>query len=92
MPGKKKPKNICIDPNSDYFKPRGIPLSELEEVVLDLEELETLKLKLEGNNQTESAEKMNIHQSTYHRIYSKAILKISDALVNGKAIRIKKGD
>jgi predicted DNA-binding protein (UPF0251 family) len=32
---------------------------------------------------------MNISKSTFARIYNNAVAKISDALVNGKAIKIE---
>jgi len=40
------PKLRCVRhlPGAAYFKPRGIPMTELEEVVLALDELEALRL------------------------------------------------
>ncbi|MDD3994913.1 MAG: DUF134 domain-containing protein, partial [Dehalococcoidales bacterium] len=44
-----KCRRIAYIPGVTYFKPAGIPLVELEEVVLSLEEAEALRLKeLEG--------------------------------------------
>ena len=75
----------------DYFKPRGIPMVELETVVLSREELEALRLKnIEDFDQTTCAEKMNTSQSTFQRILSSAYKKISIALIEGKAIEIIK--
>jgi len=71
------------------FKPRGIPSSGLEIISLSHEELEALRLKnLENLDQLECAEKMHTSQSTFQRILAEAYKKISDALINGKAIKI----
>ena len=39
-----KPRRVYFDPNVTYFKPRGIPLSVLEEVDLAVDELEAIRL------------------------------------------------
>jgi len=76
-----------------YFKPRAVPLSELKEVELTLDELETLRLSNTKNlSQEDGAERMGIHQSTFHRTLTRAREKVTDALVNGKAIKIQGGD
>jgi predicted DNA-binding protein (UPF0251 family) len=75
----------------DYFKPRGIPLRELAEVVLLPDELEALKLyEVDGLEQTEAAERMKISQPTFARILGSAHKKIAEAIIKGKAIRIEK--
>lgn len=82
-------RRVCHNPNATYFKPAGIPMKELEEVVLSKEEIESLRLKnIENLDQAQCAEKMNVSQSTFHRMLLSARQKVSDALVNGKAIRI----
>jgi len=43
---------------------------------------------LEGLEQEECAKKMNIFQPTFHRLVLSARKKISDAIVNGKAIKM----
>ena len=73
-----------------YFKPQGIPLSSLEETVLSTEELETLRLRyLKGLAQDEAAYQMGISQSQYQRDITKALKKITEALIEGKAINIQ---
>jgi predicted DNA-binding protein (UPF0251 family) len=58
-------------------------------VELTDEELEVLRLKnLEELDQNSAAEKMKTSQSTYQRILSSAYKKVTDALINGKAIKI----
>ena len=77
------------DHQINYFKPVGTPLRELEEVEINFEELESLRLRhLEGLDQKKSAEKMKISPSTYQRSLYLAYEKIVDALVNSKAIKI----
>lgn len=86
-------KKVGFEPEVTYFKPRGVPLRELEEVELTIDELETLRLaNAEKLNQTEAAEKMDIHQSTFQRTITRAREKITDALINGKAIKIHGGE
>ncbi|GMX58367.1 MAG: hypothetical protein MCSN_0210 [Candidatus Microsyncoccus archaeolyticus] len=84
-----KPRKICFNPNVTYFKPRGIPLKGLEEIELNIDELEALRLcDLNGLEQVEAAEKMNVSRSTIQRMISSARKKIADAIINGKAIKI----
>jgi len=84
---------VSFDPEVNFFKPAGISLSSLEEVNLNVEELEAVRLKdFEGLEQKECAEKMKISQPTFNRILLSARKKIADALINGKAIRIQGGN
>ncbi len=85
-------RRVNLEPNFTYFKPRGIPLVELQEVILRVDEFEAVRLKdLEGLEQGECAIKMNISQPTFHRLILSARKKIADAIVNGKAIKIEGG-
>jgi len=80
-------------PGSDYFKPRGIPLSVLEEVVLTVDEFEALRLAdLEGLYQEQGAEKMKVSRQTFGRIIDSAHKKVAEALVQGKALKIGGGE
>lgn len=91
MPRPRNRRRIRINPNSYYYKPRGIPLKDLEEVQLSLEELEALRLKdYLQLDQKVAAEKMQISQPTFHRIIKEARHKLASAVVTGKAIRIEK--
>ncbi len=91
MPRSRHPRTIRCDPTHTYFKPRGIPLSEItEEVTITLEELETLRLtSLEGLSQGEAGKLMEVSQSTISRHLDDVQYKIANALVNGLAIRIE---
>ncbi|MFA5962072.1 MAG: DUF134 domain-containing protein [Parcubacteria group bacterium] len=83
-------RRLRFKPKAHYFKPQGIPMHQLDEVVLTKEEMEALKLKdFDGLEQTESAEKMNTSQSTFQRILASARVKVAEAIVKGKALRIE---
>lgn len=85
----KKYRNVRCDPAAYYFKPRGIPLYELEEVVLEADELEALRLADHlGLTQEEAASEMKISRATFGRIVGAARRKTADSLLNGKAIKI----
>lgn len=91
MPRPLKPRRISFNPNVVYFKPRAVPLSEIEEVNLTLAEVEAVKLcDLKNLKQTVAAKEMGISQSTFNRILASARKKIAEALIEGKAIKIKK--
>jgi len=84
-------RRIRFNPRTTYFKPQGIPMRNLEVVVLTMEEAESLRLKnIEKLSQTECAKKMKTSQSTFQRILSSAYSKISEAVIRGKAIEINK--
>jgi len=91
----RRPKNRWVQclPRVNRFKPAGIPLTEMEEIVLSVEELEAVRLKdLEGLEQAECAVRMGISRPTFHRILISARHKIAESLVMGKALRIEGGD
>ena len=80
-------------PQITYFKPAGVPLTQLQEIRLSIEEAEAIRLKdLEGLEQEKCAKKMNISRSTFARELNSARQKMADALLNGKAVRIDGGN
>jgi predicted DNA-binding protein (UPF0251 family) len=91
-----RPRNcrrVGLMPGSDYFKPRGIPLSMLEEVILTVDEFEAIRLAdLDGLYQEQAAEKMKVSRPTFGRIIEAAHKKMADALVKGKALKIEGGE
>jgi len=92
MPRPRHCRRVGQLPQANYYKPRGIPLSVLEEVTLTVDEFEAIRLTdLEGLYQADAAESMNISRQTLGRILESAHKKIADALVNGKALLIKGG-
>jgi uncharacterized protein len=79
----------CV-PNSCYFKPKGIPLVDLEEIYLNLDELEAIRLAdYEGRYHEDAAREMKISRATFGRIVSDARHKVAKALTQGKALRIE---
>jgi hypothetical protein len=75
----------------EYFKPKGIPLNLLQETTLSFEELEVLRLRyIKKLDQTTASKEMNISQSQYQRDLRTALEKISNALINGDAIKIER--
>jgi len=89
----KKARMVQKEPEVTYFKPSGIPMRELEENALTVEEMEAVRLKdIEGCEQEDCAKKMHVSRPTFHRVLASARRKIADALVNGKALRIGGGD
>jgi predicted DNA-binding protein (UPF0251 family) len=80
-------------PGVTYFKPAGVRMAGLDEVVLTVDEFEAVRLKdLLGLEQEECAAKMSISQPTFHRLVLSARKKMAEAIVNGKAIRIEGGN
>ncbi len=93
MPRPIMPRKIRFRTDITYFKPAGVPLRALDEIVLTHDEIEALRLKdVKGLEQSECAKKMGISQPTFFRVIRNARKKSSDAIVNGKAIRIEGGN
>ncbi len=92
MPRPIKARYVRCNPEANYFKPRGIPVVDLEEVVLLKDELEAIRLAdLDELYQQEAADNMNVSRQTFGNIIRSAHHKIADALVNGKALKIEGG-
>jgi predicted DNA-binding protein (UPF0251 family) len=90
MPRSKIQRRVSFNPGVTYFKPQGIPLRFLEEIVLMPDEVEALKLyEVDGLEQTKAAEKMKVSQPTFARILGGANKKIAEALIGGKSIRME---
>jgi predicted DNA-binding protein (UPF0251 family) len=87
-----KCRHVQCSPDAVYFKPRAVPLSALEELVLTYDELEAMRLAdLEGRYHEDGAARMQISRQTFGNIVKSARRIVADALVNGKAIRIEGG-
>jgi len=81
----------CL-PGERCFRPKCKPINKLEGVVLSIDEFEAMRLAcLEGMKQRDAAKLMRISHPTFSRIVSSACEKVTDALVNVKAIRIEGG-
>ena len=86
----KKCRCIGCSPNASYFKPKGIPLFQLEEVRLSLDEIEVIRLAdYEGLYHQEAAARMKISRQTLERTLKEARRKVADALIQGKALKIE---
>jgi predicted DNA-binding protein (UPF0251 family)/predicted Fe-Mo cluster-binding NifX family protein len=93
MPRPIKCRCVAFLPGITYFKPAGIPLRELEENLITVDEIEAIRLKdIKDLDQEQSAVKMGISRATFQRILESARRKIADALLNGKAIKIQGGN
>ncbi len=80
-------------PTISYFIPSDKDVIEVPKNILKLEELEAVRLKdLEGLEQSECAERMEVSRPTFQRILLSAREKIADSLVNGKTIHIEGGN
>ena len=67
-------------PNIQYFAPSDIDTASLQENILRIEELEAIRLKdLEGMEQEECADKMEVSRQTFQRILNAAREKIADS-------------
>lgn len=92
MPRRPCCKRVEEMPGVNYFKPRVVPLSALEEVILSVEELEALRLAhKESLYQQDAAERMGVSRATFGRVLDAAHRKVTKALVEGCALRIEGG-
>jgi predicted DNA-binding protein (UPF0251 family) len=79
-------------PPQTYFKPRGVPVAQLDEIRLSVDELESLRLAdLEGLYHEYAAARMNVSRATFGRIVEAARKKVAEVLVKGQALRIEGG-
>jgi len=92
MPNRKRIRRVTMPPPMEGYKPFGIPMRQLESVVLLYEEFEAIRLAdYENLTQAEAAKRMNISRPTFTRLYDKARKTIANAFVEGKAILISGG-
>ena len=88
-----KCRHIGFSPTATYFKPRGIPMALLEEVCLELDEVEALRLvDIDGLYQVDAALRMGVSRQTFANIVGRARGKVADAIIHGKALRIAQPD
>lgn len=86
----KKSRTVCFEPEiTEFIKIKN----NREFVEITVDEYETLRLiDYMGLTQMECALQMQVARSTIASIYESARYKISDSLVNGKAIKVSGGD
>jgi uncharacterized protein len=89
----KKCRCVNCHPDVSYFKPKGIPLVQLEEVCLNLDEVEAIRLAdHEGKYHADAAREMKVSRATFGRIVNEARRKVAEALIRGKALKIETND
>lgn len=86
----KKTRTICLDPNIKCFWPKwSEKKTEIVEIFCD--ELEAIKLiNIDWMSMKEWGKKIWISGPTFNRILKSAYKKITDAIINGKTLAIKK--
>lgn len=90
MPRPKCCRWVFSNPSVTFFKPRGVPMAALERVVLTLDELEAMRLAdCERLYHGQAATRMRVSRATFGRILDAAHRKVTDALLNGKALEFK---
>lgn len=92
--GRRKIKRMVeAEPSAVFYKPQGIPMRELESLVLSVEGLEALRL-VDGERmqQVEAAQRMGVSRPTLSRILTEARNTVATALFEGKAIRVDGGE
>ena len=86
-------RRVCWKPEHTVFKPAGIPMKQLDQVRLTVDELEAVRLAdLEGLYQDAAAGRMKVSRQTFGRIVTSAHRKIAEVLVQGGALIIKGGN
>ncbi len=92
MPRPRKTRVVEEEARASYYKPRGIPLHALYEVILTLDGLEALRhADVDGLDQSEAAGRMGISRSTFSRLLAEARRVVATALSEGWALRIEGG-
>ena len=87
-----KDRMVAFNPEISYFKPRGIPMIDLEEVCLTVDQREAIRLSdLLGMSHEDAGRRMGVSRATFGRIIQKARNAVAVALINGKAINVEGG-
>ena len=86
-------RRIGHQPDSTFFKPAGIPVSELKTTTIELDELEAMRL-VDGEElkQVDAAKQMDISQSTIARLLAAGRKKTALALAHGEALQLQQGN
>ncbi|BBB89647.1 MAG TPA: DUF134 domain-containing protein [Methylomusa anaerophila] len=88
-----KEKTVRLLPPISDFKPAGIPMRQMETVILTIDEMEAIRLAdVEKLSQAAAAEQMGVSGSTFNRVLMRAHQKVGIALWQGKALRIEGGN
>ena len=91
MPRPKKHRHCRQYDGDRIFKPRSIPMSRLETITLELDELEAMRLcDHDGLDQTEAGSRMGVSRGTVQRLLRSGRSKVLGALLNNAALVINK--
>ena len=87
-------RRMCREYRGDrVYKPRSIPMRELETLRLELGELEAMRLcDVEGASQEDAGVKMGVSRGTVQRLLKRGRRKVVGALIESKALLIEKGE
>jgi predicted DNA-binding protein (UPF0251 family) len=92
VPRRRKLRRCRRFEGDSVFKPRSIPMRELETLELRFDELEALRLcDLERHDQTAAGERMGISRGTVQRLLEAARAQVVRALVESRALVIQGG-
>lgn len=84
---------ITAYPETNLYRPYGIPPIEMRTITLTLTELEALRLvDYEGLDQETAALRMGVSRKTLWLELKSGRKKVASALINGWAIRIEGGN
>jgi len=93
MPRRRKCRRICSMPQAAGFEPIRENGTLYEEVVLNIDEYEVIRLiDFEKLTHEQCAVQMVVSRTTITSIYEGARFKIADALINGKKLIIVGGE
>lgn len=91
MPRPKIKRHICGAPADTCFKPNGVPMNSIEQVQLESDEFEALRLvDLQGMQQQQAAVQMGVSRQTLANILKAGRYKVADCLYTGKALMMNK--
>jgi len=93
MPRTEKNRIVHTPPLFSEFKPIGVPIQNLQQLPLTLDEFEAFRLAdYIGLSHAEAADEMEISRSTFTRLIEKSRKKIADFIVEGRVLQIEGGN
>lgn len=93
MPRPKRLRRVCFLPEHTQFGPLDNQIASKNEITLSMDEYEIIRLiDLEGYDQEQAAQALEVSRGTVQRIYNDAKRKIAEFLVCGKILSIQAGD
>ncbi|HCC07239.1 MAG TPA: hypothetical protein DEP72_03605 [Clostridiales bacterium] len=92
MPRRMRCRNVEKLPEYQNFGPINREYSVMEEILLNIDELEAMRLKdIENLDQERCAERMGVSRQTFQIIIASARQKVTSALLNGNTLNITGG-